>query len=328
MRDNIYISIDTGKHSTKFITKIDGVLVKDIFRTKVQEIDNLGIELTKNSYIIEFSGKSYLIGDMLGEDKCDYNVSKTSIYHQLCVYLSVCKILNETNAMSFGVPNVYLALNVPLNVYKNKILKEEYRQLIQREGKVIPIKVNGRSFVFKINLVLPLPEATASVYSNISNFRDKKATIIDCGSLNTSYCTFNSLVPLLESMVIANSGINVLRSKIAERLTTFCGTLISNDDTEEILKDGYLYVDGTMVKESKKIVEDLIKEHVYEIFNYAKSRSVSFNNTTLIFTGGGSILLQKYILEIYPNAIFEKDPQFANALSYLTVLKIKCNAKI
>ena len=323
----IIITIDTGKYSTKFISKINGVIVKDIFRTKVQQIDNLGIELTKNSYNVEFGGKSYLIGDMLSEDKCDYNVSKTSINHQLCVYLSICKILGETNAMSFGVPNVYLALNVPLNVYKNKILKEEYKQLIQKEGEVIPIKVNGRSFVFKINLVLPLPEATASIYSNISYFRDKKATIIDCGSLNTSYCTFNSLVPLLESMVIANSGINVLRSKIAEKLTTFCGTFISNDDTEEILKSGYLYVDGAKVEDSKSIVEGLINEHVFEIFNYAKSRSVSFNNTTLIFTGGGSILLQKYILEIYPNAIFEKDPQFANALSYLTVLEIKCNVK-
>lgn len=55
---------------------------------------------------------------------------------------------------------------------------------------------------------------------------------------------------------------------------------------EEILKNEYLYIDGVKIEESKAIVEGLIREHVLEIFNYAKSRSVSFNNTTLIFTGG------------------------------------------
>ncbi|MCB2290865.1 ParM/StbA family protein [Clostridium sp. CS001] len=324
---NILIGSDTGKYSTKSIAKINGVIVKDIFRTKVQEISNLGAELSNNSYNIEFGGKSYLIGDMLSEDKCDYNISKSSINHQLCIYLAICNMIDKSGAMAFGVPNVYLALNVPINIYKNKTLKQEYTELIQREGQVIPMKVNGRSFVFKINLVLPLPEAVASIYSNIAEFRDKKATIIDCGSLNTSYCTFNSLVPQLESMVIANSGINVLRSTIAERLTTVCGTLVSNDDTEQVLKSGYLYVDGVKIEESKSIVEGLIREHVLEIFNYAKSRGISFNNTTVLFSGGGTILLKKYIIEVYPNAIFEKDPQYANVLSYFSVLEIKYNGK-
>ena len=325
--NEILISVDTGKSSTKFIAKVNGIIVKDIFRTKVQQISNLGVELTPNSYTIEFGGKSYLIGDMLSEDKCDYNISKTSVNHQVCIYLAICKILDKSDAMSFGVPNVYLGLNVPINIYKNNTLKQEYQKLIQKIGEVITMKVNGRSFVFKINMLIPLPEATASIYSNVAQFRDKKATIIDCGSLNTSYCTFNSLVPLLDSMIIANSGINVLRSTIAERLTTFCGTLVSNDDTEEILKNGYLFVDGLKIVESKAIVESLIREHVLEIFNYAKSRGISFNNTTVIFTGGGTILLKEYILEIYPNAVFEEDPQYANALSYFSVLEIKYNGK-
>jgi plasmid segregation protein ParM len=327
MNKNILLAVDTGKHSTKSITQINGVIVKDIFRTKVQQINNLGAELTNNSYSIEFGGKSYLIGDMLSEDKCDYNISKASVNHLLCIYLAIAKIVDKSGAMAFGVPNIYLALNVPINIYKNNTLKQDYQNLIQRNGEIITMKVNGRPYVFKINLILPLPEAVASIYSNIAEFRDKKATIIDCGSLNTSYCTFNSLVPLLETMVIANSGINVLRSTIAERLTTFCGALVSNDDTEEILKNGYLYVDGVKVEESKTIVEGLIREHVLEIFNYAKSRGISFNNTTVLFNGGGTILLKSYILEIYPNAIFEKDPQYANVLSYFSVLEIKYNGK-
>lgn len=326
MKD-ILISIDTGKNSTKVVSKINNKIEQVLFRTKVQQVDNLGVELTQNSYYLEYAKKSYLIGDMLSEDKCDYNISKSSISHQLCVYLGICKIIEKTDIMKFGVPNVHLALNVPINIYKNNVLKLDYQKLIQKNGEIITLNVNNKVFIFKISSVTLLPEATASVYSNTPYFRSRKATIIDCGSLNTSYCSFNNLVPQLESMIIANSGINVLRSKIAEELTTFSGSLVSNDDTEEVLKDSYLYIDGVKIEESKKIVEDLIRKHVAEIFNYAKSRNLSFNNTTLIFTGGGSIMLKKYILEIYPNATFEEDPQFANAISYYSVLEIKYNAK-
>lgn len=324
MKD-ILIAIDTGKHSTKVLTKINKNIEKDSFRTKVQEVSNLGVEVTKGSYYVEYEDKSYLIGDMLSEDKCDYSISKSSLNHQLCIYLGIAKMIDKTGVMSFGVPNVYLSLNVPLNIYKNNTLKQEYHDLIRKNGEIITLKVNNKPYVFKINIVLTLPEATGSVYSQTAKFRNQKATIIDIGSLNTSYCTFNALVPLLESMIIANSGINVLRSHIAEELTTFSGTLVSNDDTEQILKEGYLYVEGVKIKESKTIVENMIRSHVAEIFNYAKSRNVSFNNTTLIFTGGGSILLKKYILEEYPNATFEDDPQYANAISYYTVLEINYN---
>lgn len=326
MKD-ILISIDTGKHGTKVMTKIGKVMEKDLFRTKVQEVNNLGVEVTKGSYYIEYAGKSYLIGDMLSEDKCDYNISKSSLNHQLCVYLGIARMIEKTGVMSYGVPNVYLAINVPLNIYKNNTLKQQYNDLIRKNGEIITLKVNDKPYVFKINMLLTLPEATGSIYSHTSKFRNQKATIVDIGSLNTSYCTFNALVPLLESMIIANSGINVLRSHIAEELTTYSGTLVSNDDTEQILKDGYLYIDGVKVEESKDIIESMIRNHVAEIFNYAKSRNISFNNTLLIFTGGGSILLKKYILEIYPNATFEEDPQYANALSYYNVLEVKYNGR-
>jgi len=142
---NILISVDTGKHSTKSIAKINGVIVKDIFSTKVQQLNNIGVDLTNDSYNVEFGGKSYLIGDMLSEDKCDYNISKSSINRQVCIYLAICKILDKTDVMMYGVPNVYLAVNIPINIYKNNILKQEYQSLIYKNGEIIPMRVNGRS---------------------------------------------------------------------------------------------------------------------------------------------------------------------------------------
>jgi plasmid segregation protein ParM len=321
----LLISIDTGKSFTKAITKIGEKAEKVIFRTKVQEVSDLGIDIAHNSYLIEYQGKSYLIGDMVSESSCNFQITKHNIDHQLSIYLAICKMLDKTEAMKYGLPKIHLALNAPLNIYKNSTLKNEYLNFMKCNGEIISMKVNDKSYAFRISSLIVLPEAMGPVYCNnrINDFR-KKVTIIDIGSLNVNYCTYNNLVPELDTMNISNSGINILRAKIAEKLTVTYGTLVTDEDVEEILKNGgYLYIVGIKKAESKEIIEKLITKHVTEVFNYGRSRGLTFNNSNLVFCGGGALLLKNYILSQYPLAIIEEDSQFSNCLSFLNILEVK-----
>lgn len=319
----LLIAIDSGKSSTKAITKIGEKIEKVLFRTKVQEITDLGADITSNSYIVEFQGKSYLIGDMVSESCCNYQITKNTIEHKLSIFLSICKMIDKTEAMKCGLPKIHLGINIPLNFYKNNVLKEKYKTFMQHNGEIISIKINDTAYAFRISSILILPEAIGPLYSRTTAFRDKKVTVIDIGSLNVNYCTFNRLVPEIDSMNISNSGINVLRSKIAETLTSTYGILVTDDDVEEILKNEFLYIAGIKKTDSKEIIEKLISKHVSEIFNYGRSRGLTFNNSSIIFVGGGTLLLQKYILAQFPLAIIEEDSQFSNCLSYLNVLEVK-----
>lgn len=113
-------------------------------------------------------------------------------------------------------------------------------------------------------------------------------------------------MPELNSMNISNFGINVLRGKIAEKLTEIYGTIVNDEDVEEIFTNGgFLYIAGIKKAESKEIIEKLITNHVNEIFNYGRSRCLTFNNSNIVFCGGGSLLLKDYILAQYPLAIIE-----------------------
>lgn len=322
----ILIAIDSGKSATKAITKIENKVKRVLFRTKVQEISSLGVDIPHNSYIIEFQGKSYLIGDMISESSCNFQITKHTIDHQLSIYLGICKMLDKTGIMKFGLPKIHLAINAPLNTYKNSILKNEYQNFMQNNGEIISMKVNNTAYAFRIASLLVLPEAMGPIYcdNKINDFRSKKVTVIDIGSLNTNYCTFNKLVPELNSMNISNLGINILRSKIAETLTTNYGTLVNDDDVEEILQNGgFLYTAGIKQTGSKEMVEKLITNHVSEIFNYCRSRGLTFNNSNLIFCGGGALLLKNYILAQYPLGVIEIDSQFSNCLSFLNILEVK-----
>ncbi|UUV23265.1 MULTISPECIES: ParM/StbA family protein [Lysinibacillus] len=323
MNNHFAIAVDSGKHTTKSVFSINGNLHKYKFRTLVQEVQELGVELTPTNQIVELDGKTFLIGDMNSEAQSNYDISKQSIEHLLCIYLAITKYLIKIDSKNNGIPNIRLAVNVPLNIYKNSVLKAEYEKFIQNQQKTISLRVNGRAFIFRIDKIILLPEGTGPVYQRINEFKSKRSLIIDVGGLNSNYCMFEGLVPMLDSMVIGNSGINILRSKIAEKMASHYGITVSDADVEHILKEGYLYVNGVKQEESKVILQKLIETHVTEIFNFAKSRSITFNNISVIFCGGGSLLLKDTILRQFPTAVIEQDSQYANALSFFRILEVK-----
>lgn len=174
--------------------------------------------------------------------------------------------------------------------------------------------------------MLCLPEGTGPVYTDIDKYRNGKTTIVDIGGLNVNYCVFNDLVPQYEQMIVNNLGGNILRSKIAEKLSAEYGIYVSDSDIDEVIKDGYLYINGEVQFKSKTLIQDLMKNHIQDIINYGKSRGLTlFNaNGAVVFSGGGSLLLKHIIKELYPSAIIVDDAQFANVLSFLTILEVKC----
>lgn len=329
MNRKFQFSIDCGKFDCKFVGKIEGKMYKNKFRNKVSEVSNLGTEIAPNSFILEHENRTFLIGDMLSEEHTDYELSKQNHNHRLSIYLAITRLLEkslEISKQSIAFASVDLALNIPLNLYKNQQKKSEFIEYIQNNGNLIALSANGIPFTFRINSILLLPEAIGTVYQNMDDYRDKRLLSIDIGSYNTSYLEFVNLVPQYDKMVVSNLGVNILRGKIAETLSSKYGTMITDDVVEQIFKDKYLILNGIKQNDSKEIVENLVNNHLSQIINYGKSRKLSYSNVIVTFVGGGSILLKDFISQ-YPFASLSPDPQYANALSFLTVLEAKLNVK-
>jgi len=322
MHNRFLIAIDSGKHSTKAIMKDEGGLQRVKFRTLVEEVEDFGADMSPNTDLVEFQGKSFLVGEMLDE-KMDYRLTKHNQTHQICIYLAITKLLQRSKR-SIAFADICLATNIPLSLYKNDRQKQAYQEFIQNGGEPICLKVNGKAFVFRIHQIFVLPEGIGPVYSNINEFRHKRSVVIDIGSLNVNFQEFTNLIPSFQQMVTADLGVNLLRSKISDALTTKYGTTVSDLDVERLLRgDKYLYLNGEKQEDSKEIVEKLISNHVKEIFNHARSRKISFNNIEVHFVGGGSLLLKDFILKEYPTAVIHTDAQFSNTLSFLQILEVK-----
>ncbi|WP_066372473.1 ParM/StbA family protein [Neobacillus fumarioli] len=326
MTNQLAIAIDSGKHSTKSVSYINGTLQKVRFRTKVQQVENLGIEIAVNNYLLEIEGENYLIGDSVSENRSDFSLSKNTKEHLLCIYLAIAKFLEKASLFNSGIPTIRLAVNLPLSHYKNAKFRQDFEDFILNNQKPVSLRVNGKAIIFRIQSVLFLPEGTEGIFSHINEYRNKRVIVFDIGSLNVNFCEYQSLVPRLDSMFVSTQGINILRSKIVEELTTKYakyGISISEDDAEQILRDGYLYANGIKQEDSRTIIENLISSHVREILNFAKSRGLTFNNSTLLASGGGSTLLKEAILREFPLAVIDFDGAYSNVLSYLKIMEAK-----
>lgn len=325
--DTILIAIDTGKDSTKYVYKNEGTLQRGVFRTKVQKIENCGVETEKNTFLVNFNNQQYLIGDMVSESKVSFDLSKKSIEHKLCIYIAIAKALENR-----GNHKIKIAIGAPLSIYKNASLKEDYKNYIMDKGN-IDIGINGQNIKFELVDVLILPESIGPIYSNLnsnsnanSNQLRGRVSVIDIGGLNTNICRFNNLVPDISSMIVCNKGANILKSKIADALSEKYGIILYSEDVEQILQDNnILYLKGKPQADSKDLIKELMKEHLNDIVNFAKKNELDIFNSNgkVVFSGGGSMLLKEIIQEIFSYSQIATEAQFSNVLAFYKVLSIK-----
>ncbi|GIP52949.1 ParM/StbA family protein [Paenibacillus vini] len=324
MHTNIYqIAIDSGKSYTKGVMRTADIIQRVKFQTKVEQVTDFGADITTpGSFSVQFEGKSYLVGNMLDESKMDFNLSKKNDSHRISIYIAIAQLLQKSK-QNIVLSKVNLAVNIPISLYKNEQQKNEFAEFIRNNGEAINIIVNNKPYLFRINNILLLPEGIGPIYSDINHYRKMRVLIFDVGSLNVNIQEYNQLIPSYGSMSTADLGVNILRSKLADALSTRFGISISEADIEAIYRDKCLIINGENMEESTAIIEQHMRNHIKEILNFARSRKLSFANTEVIFVGGGALLLKDYILEQISGAIISNDPQMSNALSFLTILEAK-----
>ncbi|WP_431810620.1 hypothetical protein [Lysinibacillus capsici] len=324
MKSQLLIAIDSGKYGTKGVMLYNGKEHYVYFRTKMQEVNKLDIELYPGSYYVKFNQKSYLIGDMVDESYSNYDLSKENDLHKICVYVAITELLKKASLKIENV-DIRLAVNIPISSYKDGDTKKRYIQFMENYNNTIMIEVNNSPLCFKLENVIAVFEGTGSIFHDMKSSISKNTAIIDIGGLNSTFCQFSGLTPDFNSMIVANSGVNILKGKVGRAINEKFGIAVTPNDLELILQQGFLMHQGQILLESHDIIERIKQSHFDEIINFAKSRNYTFNNTSIQFCGGGSLLLKSIIEKQFPNANIVVNPQFANVKSFLQILKVKNN---
>lgn len=324
--EEVNVAVDSGKGFSKFLVRdaVTKEYKKSVFPTKIQKVNNIGFDLSTNSYQVEYDGEIYLVGDML-TNLVNTDLTKKTQEHLLCIYLSVVNAIKMSNSKKVGIYRVNLSLNTPLTIFKNKRLKDEYELFIRQNGETIHFAVNGEHFLFKIQNLFLLQEGIGSLFLR-PDYKNKNVVQIDIGTLNVTVNSFFSLIPQFDSNFSNSYGINLLFSTLRERLSMDYGVTVHYKDLEQIIKERVLIVEGEKMLDSSVIIEEIMDNHAKQIIASVKAQ-VSLNNTEIAFVGGGSILLYEQLKKLVPNATFETDPQFCSLKSFYRVMEAKLHAQ-
>ncbi|MCI1592655.1 MULTISPECIES: ParM/StbA family protein [Bacillaceae] len=322
MREPVLIAVDCGKYATKAILKSKDKHAITVFRTKMQEVEKVGIEVNPGSYEVTYNKKSYLVGDTVNESFSNFDLTKKIDLHKICIYTAIADLLQLTNLQTENI-KIQLAINIPISAYKDATSKKEYINFIENHGEPILFDFNGKTYYLHLKDVVVAFEGVGIIYDEMEQMKGKYTAVVDIGGLNTTYCMFNGINPIFDSMTVSNLGINIMKGKIGKLINERFGVAVTPNDLERILQTGYLSHAGMINENSKKLIQQIKEQHFREIVEFAKSRDYTFNNISLDFVGGGAYMLCDIIQKEFPHARIVINPQFANVKSFLRILEIK-----
>ncbi|MED0658236.1 ParM/StbA family protein [Anoxybacillus ayderensis] len=329
MDQPIFIAVDSGKHSTKVIGKRGGSIVSLSFLTKVKEAENVNMDMwKKGSHVkhVKMDGIEYLIGDVCGIEILDFTLTKQTNVHKMCIYTAIAAIMQELASNETEV-EINLAVNMPALIYKNEQRKNELKTFISNDGEPISLELNNKRLTFRISFILVLPEGLGPVYRQTNEFGNERCVVMDIGSLNTTFIEFDHLIPQYNKMTSSELGISFLKAKVAEVLGTKYGTIISDNVSEQALRNQYLYMYGEKKEKSHELIKREMEVHMKEIINFARSRKITLENDKVIVVGGGSLILRNTIAHFLPHALCSNDPIWETAKTFLHILEVKWDAK-
>ena len=310
------VSVDCGRGFVKVASYTDkGEIEKFTFYNRIEE--NVKDRMTKDSYLVEYSGKNYRVGEASADvTSKEQELDKLSEKYKIGIYTAVALMIRKLENVSVN-HSINLKVNVPLDKYKIETERERYKNFFDSK---VSIRLDGRIFTFEINSVKVLYEGAGFLLSNMKKLSEegKFFTLIDWGTLNLTFAEFsNELRINVNRCGSLKTGANPLMNKIYRELSSM-GEHYSNYDIHEHLK-GTKNFPAHAKEKVESVVEDFVEREVF-----AKLDMLDYNNK-FVFSGGTSLLLRKYIekvmiergceYEISDNAWFD------NAVGYLKVGK-------
>ncbi len=290
------IGIDVGRDSVKVVTARN----KLEFKARVGEWRDRKITFGGN-YEVEIDGEKYFIADLVEESFFGRQIllsSKVQLETRV-LFLSALALTIEDQdnfTVNTGIPiqqytpeNISEILTFLSGNYQVRI-NQEYRQVNVQN---INIAAEGEGAYWDYVL-----DENGKIINNRNFSKKDIIRVIDIGSRTINFCTVAS-----EKLLDRDSG--TLSYGILE-LTNAMG---DEDMTIEDIKEDML------IEFTRRIIGDLSRKWL--------SRNLKKN--IVILSGGGAILLQKYLRSYFPVVIVSNDPVFANARGFYKMCASKHN---
>lgn len=263
--------------------------------------------------MLKYMGKYYQVSDQ----RIPYRRDKTE--DDRFFILSLFAIANEINAVGAYSPDmirVQLAVGLPPAHYGSQ--SESFTRYFTGRG-VVSFVYQDRPYSVCIDDVACYPQAYAAAVSVLPSLTSvPTALVVDIGGYTMDYLRIRKGRGDLSLCDSLESGVIMLYNRITSQIRAARDILLSEEDIDALLSGK----PAPGLEEVATIAEKCAREFVSDILSALRERQLELRTAPVIFVGGGSILLKRFIEDSnkVANPIFVEDIR-ANVKGYETLYR-------
>lgn len=257
------VCINAGYANTKVKTSTNEFMLPSKTRLAIDEYE-------KNTILDK--GELFVIGDGNYDIELDKTISKT---HMLCVRYALKKA---------NVKNAKVVSALPINAYRNKIAREDYREMLLALPDVADVKI--------------FMEGMAAVLADFSWYKGKLVCLLDVGGLTINFMLADNGNLIRESAFSAQLGTIILENRIKNAIEQSELSTIAGDYQIKYLLN-------------KPQIKNVTESYIDEIKQLLK-RNKYPTEVCYRFTGGGALSYSDLFYKSFSNLYISKDALFEN----------------
>lgn len=267
------LGVDVGYSHTKVV----GEGQQFSFKSTISE----GTNDVSNAIKVEYEGREYTIAENNGIYATELDKIH-SLNFQLCLFTAIAKAMKSNDTET-----IQLVTGLPAQYYKEQ--KNELKN--ELEGKKVTMVYNGKPKSFIISKCLVFPQSAGLFLLDPDKFKGD-VCVIDIGGFTVDASYFNN--KNLQKMKTYELGMNVLYDTLVQEIKSKYKVSYDVLKAEEIINTKSIIKDGEIVI-IENLVNEVLKKHTEYVLNRLVGGMQEYNTSKRIFTGGGSLMLKKYL---------------------------------
>lgn len=306
MSNKMIITLDVGKGKTKMVTNTPKGAEIHTLDTKVQELINENVDITKDSYEVYINNKTYLVGKQAKKNESNSSSNKTNELHLISGLTCVTQALKPNSNEEV---DIYLCLAVPVATVMDINLKNNYMNMWIGKHNLI---VDGCEYNFEIKEVIVKSEDVAVMNVLDDVFEGNDICIIGLGELNMNAQLARDFSISNEERYTSELGSKRLKEIINSELQSFLnGEIVDDKKIIQAMETGYYWNALGKVIDSFDCIDKAKTEYLNEIFAQLSEWKMKKGSYKIVMLGGTSESLRQQIEEIEYITIPE-NAQFIN----------------
>lgn len=271
------------------------------------------------SNILEYQDKFYT----LSNQRIPYKRDKTEDDRFFILTLfGIAEELHIEEKYGEEVVHVSLAVGLPPAHYGAQ--SQAFIRYFSGRG-IVNFQYRDNPYTIYIKDVRCYPQAFAAAVTMMNKLLDKpRVLIVDIGGFTADYLMMRSGRADLSICDSLENGVILLYNRIRTKVNSEFDILLEETDIDDILKDG----ESGYSPEVVSLVEKLARDFVNDLANSLRERMLDLMSGTVVFVGGGAILLRRQIEASgkVRNAVFVEDIN-ANAKGYEFLYKMETTGR-